>query len=76
MRPEQQMLMLEVILRLYDGAKQLIERNIPVGRLASAGIFSALYKMKYDLGEGATREHFINLVDSTIKSILDEYRES
>jgi len=74
MKPENQMIMLEVILRLYDSAKQLIDNSIPISKLTSSGIISALYKMKYDLGEGATREHFISLVDSTIKAILEEYK--
>jgi V/A-type H+-transporting ATPase subunit A len=75
MKPEHQMSMLEVILHLYDSAKQLIDRNIPVSRLVSAGIFSSLYKMKYDLGEGATKEQFTNMVDSTVKAILEEYQD-
>jgi len=74
MRLEHQMAMLEVILHLYDSAKQLIDRNIPISRLTSTGVFSSLYKMKYDLGEGATKEQFINTVDGAVKAILEEYQ--
>lgn len=44
-----QMKMLELILYLYDGAKTLVERSIPLSQLKATGIFDRLIKMKYDI---------------------------
>ncbi|MEA4894048.1 MAG: V-type ATP synthase subunit A [Oscillospiraceae bacterium] len=70
MPPDKQMIMLKVILYLYDEARKLIARSIPLGQLTETGVFSALYKMKFDLGEGQTREYFIKLVDDAVSKVL------
>ena len=41
--------MMELILKLYDGAKGLIARSIPLSQLKATGIFEALTKMKYEV---------------------------
>jgi len=69
MSPQNQMVMLETILYLYDEAKRLTIRNIPLSQLVDTGIFSALYRMKFDLGEGQTKEYFIKLVDDAIAKV-------
>ena len=69
MSPQNQMVMLETILYLYDEAKRLTVKNIPLGQLVDTGVFSALYRMKFDLGEGQTKEYFIRLVDDAIAKV-------
>ena len=46
---EKQFRMMEVILRLYDGARKLLERSIPLSQVRATGIFDALVKMKYEI---------------------------
>lgn len=70
MPPEKQMVMLEVILYLYEEAKKLTSKNIPLNQLAATGIFSAMYRMKFDLGEGQTKEYFIKMIDDSIAKVL------
>ena len=41
-----------VILRLYDGAKDLVAQNIPLRQLVDTGVFTALERMKFELGGG------------------------
>lgn len=72
MPPEQQMAMMDVILSLNEKAMRLVEKNIPINQLAATGIFSALTKMKFELGEGRTRESFLQQVDDAVKSVLKE----
>lgn len=46
---EKQLKMMELILKLYDGAKGLIARSIPLSQLKATGIFESLTKMKYEV---------------------------
>ena len=43
-----QLRMMELILRLYDGAKVRIDRAIPLSQIKETGIFDALSKVKYE----------------------------
>ena len=70
MSPANQMVMLEVILYLYEEAKKLTAENIPLNQLVDTGVFSALYRMKFDLGEGQTKDNFIKLVDESINKVI------
>ncbi len=70
MSPANQMVMLEVILYLYDEAKRLTAKSIPLNQLVDTGIFSAMYRMKFDLGEGQTKDYFIKLVDDAIGKVI------
>ena len=69
MKPADQMSMLRVILRLYDGAKALVAANIPLRLLTETGVFAALERMKFDLGGGKSAEYFTELVDNAIASV-------
>ncbi len=69
MAPDKQMIMLEVILYLNEEAKKLTAKSIPLNQLVATGVFSALYRMKFDLGEGQTKEYFIKLVDDSIAKV-------
>ncbi len=44
-----QLRMMELILRLYDGARALTARAIPLSQLKATGIFDQLAKMKYQV---------------------------
>lgn len=70
MPPEQQMAILEIILYLYHEAKRLTEKSIPLNQLLATGIFSTLSRMKFDMGEGKTKEEFMKLVDDAIAVVL------
>lgn len=71
MSPELQMTMLQVILHLHEEAKKLTAKNIPLNQLLATGVFSAMYRMKFDLGEGKTKEYFMNLVDDSVSKVLE-----
>lgn len=46
---EKQLKMMELILRLYDGAKAQIGRSIPLSQLKATGIFDELVRLKYEI---------------------------
>ncbi|MCL2083918.1 MAG: V-type ATP synthase subunit A [Oscillospiraceae bacterium] len=46
---EKQKLMMQTMLRLYDKAKALVERGIPIARLKATGVFERLIRIKYDV---------------------------
>ncbi|HWS42813.1 MAG TPA: V-type ATP synthase subunit A [Pseudoflavonifractor sp.] len=59
---EKQLKMMELILRLYDGAKVQLGRGIPLSQLKATGIFDELIRLKYEvpndqLGKFANYEH-------------------
>ena len=69
MLPGNQMAMLRVILRLYDGARQLVANGIPIRLLIETGIFASLERMKFGLGEGRDPGEFEQLVDDALESV-------
>ena len=64
-----QMAMLEVILHLYDQARELVGMSIPVSQLEATGVFADLARMKFGLGEGKTRADYMALVDGAIDTV-------
>lgn len=72
MPPEKQMIMLRVILRLYEEAKKLTAKSIPLSQLIATGIFGELSRMKFDLGEGKAEEYFSGRVDEAVGSVMAE----
>ena len=46
---DKQLKMMELLLRLYDGARELVARAIPLSQLKATGIFDELTKMKYEV---------------------------
>ena len=69
MVPANQMAMLRIILRLYDGARQLVGTGIPLRLLIETGIFSVLERMKFGLGEGTKPEVFEQQVDDALDKV-------
>ncbi len=66
---DKQLTMMTLILHLYDRAKELTDRNIPLSQLRETGVFDALLKMKFDLGEGRAPEEFTRLIDDAVGKV-------
>ena len=41
--------MMSVILHLYDRAREVVARQVPISKLLATGLFDKLVKMKYDV---------------------------
>ncbi len=46
---DKQLKMMEVILHLYDKARALIQKNMPISAIMELGLFDKVVKMKYDV---------------------------
>ena len=46
---KKQLLMMQTILRLYDGVKEGIDSSIPLSQYTATGIFDTVVKMKYEI---------------------------
>ncbi len=66
-----QMAMLRVIAHLDDEARALVSRAIPLSQFEATGIFAALGRMKFALGEGATEAEFIRQVDEAVAKVKE-----
>ena len=69
MLPGNQMAMLRIILRLYDGARALVSSGIPLRQLIETGIFADLERMKFGLGEGKDPKEFEQQVDDALEQV-------
>ena len=69
MTPANQMSMLRIVLRLYDGARTLVAAGIPLRLLMETGIFSVLERMKFGLGEGKPAGEFEKQVDDALDRV-------
>lgn len=69
---EKQKLMMKVILHLYDRAKEVIAKEIPISKIIVLNIFDMLYKMKYDIPNDKLEmfDDYIKVIDEKINSIL------
>ncbi len=67
-----QLKMMQAILHLYDRAKELTARQIPIGKLTSTGIFEKLIKMKYDIPNKELQlfDELDSEIDKTVNDIL------
>lgn len=67
-----QLKMMQAILHLYDRAKELTARQIPIGKLTSTGIFEKLIKMKYDIPNKELQlfDGLDSEIDKTVNDIL------
>ena len=64
------MRMMEAIVRVYRAAKKLVERGVPVSRIAEAGAFDTLGRMKYDI----PNDH-LEQFDTMLKTLEGKLRE-
>jgi len=72
---QKQYLMLEAIIKLYDRAKELISRSVPVSQLKDSGVFDMLIRSKYEIPNDKPEmygELWGNL-EKKIKEIEDRY---
>ena len=67
-----QKLMAATILHLYDRAKDVVARNIPISRLTSLGLFEKVTKIKYDIPNDQPElfDVYITDIDSKIDALL------
>ena len=61
---EKQKLMMKVILRLHEKAKQVVAREMPISAVVELGLFDKLTKMKYDIPNNR-----LDMFDDYIKEI-------
>ena len=68
---EKQLKMMQVILRLYEGAKALLTRSIPLSQLKATGIFETLTKIKYEVANDQMEKfaEYDRLVDEALDSV-------
>lgn len=69
---EKQLLMMRTVLHLYKRAGELIERSIPISRIAEQGLYEKLIKIKYDVpnNEPERFEEYIQEIDRVIDSCV------
>ncbi len=68
---EKQLKMMQVILRLYEGAKALLTRSIPLSQLKATGIFETLTKIKYEVANDQLEKfsEYDKLVDEALDTV-------
>ncbi len=68
--------MMEVIFRLYDGAKALIADSIPLSQIKATGIFDKVIRMKYEVPNDQLErfEEYSSAVDDAMDSVAAAYR--
>lgn len=68
---EKQMKMMEIILYLYKGAKQVVNSGKAFSLLASTNLFDKIIKIKYDIPNDKLEmfDDYYKMIDDTLKSI-------
>ena len=72
--PARQAEMLRTILYLYDKAKEVCLKGTPLRLLRDTEIFSAVSRMKFELGEGASVQSIIDRINEAVQTVLDSNR--
>ena len=73
---EKTKLMMEVIFRLYDGARGLIGKSVPLSQIKATGIFEKLVRMKYEIPNDDMSQfaEYRQAVDEAIASVAALYQ--
>jgi len=71
---DKQLRMMELMLKLYHGAKDIVSRAIPLSQLKETGIFESLAKMKYEVPNDG-QEKFAEY-DAAIEDALRQVNEA
>ncbi|MDO4766365.1 MAG: V-type ATP synthase subunit A [Eubacteriales bacterium] len=73
---EKQYKMLEVMLYLFEKAKQLVAFNVPVSRLRQTGIFEEVVKMRYNIDNSSTKpfDQLLEKIDGFYQEVADSYK--
>ena len=68
--------MMEVVFRLYDSAKTLITKSIPLSQVKATGIFEKLIRIKYDIPNDDLSQFdaYDKAVDDAIASVVAAYK--
>jgi V/A-type H+-transporting ATPase subunit A len=68
--------MMSVIFRLYDGAKALINKSIPLSQIKATGIFEKLIRIKYEVPNDdlAQFDSYDKAVDDAIAQVAAAYK--
>ncbi|MEG2395598.1 MAG: V-type ATP synthase subunit A [Oscillospiraceae bacterium] len=69
---QKQFMMMKVILRLYNRSKEVVERQIPISRILSTGLFEKLIKIKYDVPNDniGMLDDYLKEIDTVLDGIL------
>lgn len=68
---ENQLSLMRTIIHLYDRARELTRRSIPLSQLLSTGIFEGLLRLKFKLGENpGEADEFIGHIDSAVDEVI------
>lgn len=69
---QKQMRMMEVIVRFYEKARELVDRGIPLSALRETGLSANLIKMKYETPneELSVFDNYLKQIDGTLDEIL------
>ena len=69
---DKQKRMMQVILHLYQRAKEVVAENIPISRIKNQGLFEKVIKIKYDIPNDRPEmfDEYIKDIDEKIDSIL------
>jgi len=66
--------MMELIIYLYQNAKELIDMGIPVSVLRDKGLFETIIKLKYEIGNEELEK--FDLIQQNIKNTLAEIKKN
>lgn len=74
---EKQFLMMKTIITLFESAKSLIEKGIPISKLSDSGIFEKLIKMKYEIPNNKPEmfNEYLDDINSEVSGLLANERE-
>ncbi len=69
---DKQLGMMQVMLRLFDEGKRLVEASVPLSQLAATGLFDRLIRIKYDVpnDQVSKLDDYMKDVVETIEDIL------
>jgi V/A-type H+-transporting ATPase subunit A len=72
---EKQLKMLELVFRLYDKSKELVNQNIPLSQIKATGIFETLIRVKYEIPNDqlAMFDKYTAMVDEAIDTVQAAY---
>jgi V/A-type H+-transporting ATPase subunit A len=67
--------MLELVFRLYDKSKELVNQNIPLSQIKATGIFETLIRVKYEIPNDQLGlfDKYTAMVDEAIDTVQAAY---
>ena len=73
---DKQLRMMELILKLYHGARDIVSRAIPLSQLKATGIFESLAKMKYEVPNDHQEkfDEYDKAIDESLRQVNEANR--